>query len=193
MAGTMAVALAVAACGAGEDPAVETAGTTAPGASAPVSTGGPGTLPGAVSPPISTPAVAPRAHLTALRTSSDAARTRIVFEFDTVVPGYAIEFATRPVTEDGSGDEVSVAGDAVLEVRFENASQVRFEGERALRTYPGAARLDVRQPSVATEVVEAGDFEGVLRWMVGLKRRVPGVVVSTLTSPPRLVVELPPA
>lgn len=195
---TLLFSLVLAACNTSQDPTVEAGGdtsattsgsvTTAPGTSAPPSTAVP------VAPPISTPAVDPRGHLTAVRAAASADQaggSRVVFEFDAVVPGYKIDYVQRPVTEDGSGDEVAVEGAALLEVRFENAAGARLEGEKVVRTYTGPDRVKASGGGVVSEVVDAGDFEGLVTWIVGLRQRVPALSVSTLQGPSRLVIDVP--
>lgn len=192
------LALLLAACNSSQDPTVQAGGdasattaapaTTAPGTSAPPVGAAP------VAPPISTPAVDPRAHLTAVRAAASpdqAGGSRVVFEFDSVVPGYRIDYVQRPVTEDGSGDEVAVTGAALLEVRFENAAGARLEGEKVILTYTGPDRVKAGDGGAVIEVVDAGDFEGLVTWVVGLRQRVPALSVSTLTGPSRLVIDVP--
>ena len=186
------VALLLGACQSGQDPTVEVGGgeATAPtSAGAATSSTTPGR--GLVPLPASTPAQPQRAHLTAVRASASADDgSRIVFEFDAAVPGYEIGYVDRPVTEDGSGDEVTVEGDAVLQVRLSNAAGARLEGERVIRTYAGPDRVPAGD-GVAVEVVDAGDFEGVVTWVIGLRRRVPAVSLSSLSGPNRLVIDVP--
>ena len=195
----MAFAVLLGACTSGQDPTVEAGGdpaassSTRPGSA----TSTPVTSAATVVPPVSTPAVATRAHLTGVRASTANGQpggSRVVFEFDTVVPGYRIDYVPRPVTEDGSGDEVTVAGAAVLEVRFENAAGARLDGEKVVRTYTGPDRVAATGgQGVVTEVVDAGDFEGLLTWVIGLRAKVPALSVSSLSGPHRLVIDLPPA
>lgn len=197
-AAAVVLAALLSACAAGQDPTVEagggTTGAPAPSSTALTSPTAPPVTAAPVSPPVSTPAVEPRGHLTAVRAAAGerAGASRVVFEFDTVVPGYKIDYVARPVTEDGSGDEITVAGEAVLEVRFENASGARIEGEEVVLTYTGPDRVPATgAEGVVTEVVDAGDFEGLLTWAVGLRRRVPAIAVTTLSGPPRLVIDVP--
>lgn len=195
----VAFALLLGACTSGQDPTVDAGGdpaaspSTGPGSATSI----PVTGPTSVVPPVSTPPVATKAHLTGVRASAATelpGGSRVVFEFDAVVPGYRIHYVQRPVTEDGSGDEVTVDGTAVLEVRFENAAGARLDGERVVRTYTGPERVAATGgQGVVTEVVDAGDFEGLLTWVIGLRAKVPALSVSTLSGPHRLVIDLPPA
>lgn len=190
------LALLLPACAAGQDPTVDAGGgataATSASTSTPASSGPAPASP--VAPPVSTPAVEPRSHLVAVRAGAGdlPGASRVVFEFDSVVPGYTIDYVQRPVTEDGSGDEVTVKGEAVLQVRFENASGARIEGEKVIRTYTGPDRVPATgAEGVATEVADAGDFEGVVTWVIGLRRRAPLLSVSTLSGPARLVIDVP--
>lgn len=185
-----ALALVAAGCNRGDDPTVAS-GSTIPGSSlGTASTAPPDTRVGG-RPPITAPAVAERAHLTDVRIGARSGGDRLVFEFDPVVPGYQIDFLPRPVTEDGSGEEVAVEGVAILQVRLENAATARFEGEKVILTYNGPRRIEGSGTSVVTEAVLIGDFEGVVSWAVGLKVRPETLDVSALGSPSRLVLDIP--
>jgi hypothetical protein len=114
---------------------------------------------------------------------------RVVFEFrgeDT--PGYDVRYIERPVTADGSGAVVDVAGTHVIQVRMENALDADLEQGSAPRTYEGPDRIAPGLPDV-NELVRTGGFEGVLTWAVGTRTRG-GLVVSTLQDPPRLVIDV---
>ena len=177
--------LVLAACQSGQDPTVGAGGN------------GVGTSTGAYTPPAAPPITAPagedRAYLTGVTAEATAGGgTRVVFEFDPVVPGYSIDYVEGPVTEDGSGDEVAVEGEAVLSVRMENASAARIDGEKVTRTYTGPDRVAAGgTPSAVVEAVDAGDFEGAVTWVLGLRRRAPTLSVSTLGGPARLVIDVP--
>ena len=128
------------------------------------------------------------AHLVAVRADRHEGFDRVVFEFDSAVPGYTVGYAQKPITEDGSGREVSIAGEHVVEVRMTPASGVNLDGEQVVPTYTGPTRFSPMTPEVA-ELVRTGDFEAVLTWAVGLRDRV-DFRVTELTGPARLVVDL---
>lgn len=138
-----------------------------------------------------TPAVTPRAEMTALRTGHEAGFDRVVFEFDgTTVPGYKVGYIDKPVHEDGSGNEVSVKGKYALEVHMDNASGYHLAGDDSHETYTGPRRVDpVAGTTQIQEVVRTGDFEGVLAWVIGTKDKA-GFKVTALSGPPRLLVEV---
>lgn len=186
------LALLLAACNAGQDPTVEAGPGTSTDTSAPAATA----PPTGSTPPVSAPAPAERAYLTGVRvvpSPEGGGRTQVVFEFEPVVPGYRIDYVQRPVTEDGSGDEVDVRGEALLEVRMENASGARLEGERVVRTYTGPERVrPAGAGSLLTEAVAVGDFEGAVTWVLGLIQRAPTVSVNTSEEgSARLIIDLP--
>src|SRR2546430_9077488 len=67
------------------------------------------------------PGTPPRV-LRGVTTASGTGYDRVVFEFaEDSVPGYHVEYTTKPVRRCGSGDPVSVAGAGQLVVRFEPA------------------------------------------------------------------------
>lgn len=146
-------------------------------------------LEGASTSPVSRPATTDRSYLRAVRSAAHPGYDRVVFEFEGGLPGFGVSYVDRPVFEDGSGRTVEVDGPAVLEVRMERAASARVSGDRVIRTYRGPSRLRPPNTPAVVEVVEAGDFEAVLRWVVGSRRLVP-FTVTTLPGPSRVVVDL---
>ncbi|MEV3981328.1 hypothetical protein [Nonomuraea sp. NPDC049758] len=109
---------------------------------------------------------------------------RLVFEFRGPVPArHDVRYVSRLVA-DGSGRTVGAAGDALLQVRFDQADG---HDRRGRVTY-GPTRRTYALPGVV-QVVNTGDFEATLTFGVGLARRVP-YQVRTLTRPSRVVVDL---
>jgi hypothetical protein len=114
-----------------------------------------------------------QAHLTAVRVGhhDDAGGSfdRVAFEFEGgALPGYQVEYAERPITEDASGKDVAVKGGAVLRVRMEPASGADTASPTppVRQTYTGPDRIAGPGAPVA-EVVRSGDFESVLTWVIG--------------------------
>jgi hypothetical protein len=112
--------------------------------------------------------------------------SRVVLGFRNHVPGYRVEYVEPPLHEDGSGDVVEVAGDAIAVVRMATASGFDVGTGDGVLVYEGPRRLE--GAGVVRELARTGDFEGVLTWAVGLGSRVP-FRASTLADPPRLVVD----
>lgn len=139
-----------------------------------------------------TPVSVPRPNmeptgLVGVRTARHEGFDRVVFEFDGALPGYDVQYAQRPITEDGSGNEVAVDGAFVVMVQMDPASTVRFTDSGYEELYTGPDRIPGAGATV-TEVVEVGDFEARSSWAVGLADEV-DFAVSTLENPSRLVVD----
>lgn len=192
------VAMTLGACGADDDARVSASTTPTPVSTSPqqASPSASPTAPDGIDPldGASTDTVSSEAKntdvalLTAVRAARQEGFDRVVFEFRNAVPGYEVGYVDRPITQDGSGDEVAVEGDAVLQVRMRNAAGVDLTQETAPQTYTGPSRLAPATPEIA-ELVRTGDFEGTLTWAVGVRDRV-DFRVTTLASPPRLVIDL---
>lgn len=127
------------------------------------------------------------ALLTAVRAAAQNGFDRVTFEFANRVPGYSIGYAERPVVQDGSGDVVTMDGSAILAVGMTPASGTDLSGG-GHQTYTGPTRFKPGTPMLA-ELVQAGDFEAHLTWALGVNAKV-GFKVSTLQSPPRLVIDI---
>ncbi|MDG4832077.1 hypothetical protein O7627_22610 [Solwaraspora sp. WMMD1047] len=110
--------------------------------------------------------------LTDVETGLHAGYDRVTFQFGDGAPGYEVSYEDRPITEDGSGAEVSIQGDAVVVVRMRLASGRERTGTGE-PTYTGPERLRGAGTFAVTEVVRTGDFEGVLSWAVGVRGESP--------------------
>jgi hypothetical protein len=119
-----------------------------------------------------------------VRAGRHAGFDRVVFEFRGAVPATRhVRYVDRLV-QDGSGEPVSLAGSAVLEVAFQGANAHDDGGRPTVsprRFSPGFAALK--------EVAQVGDFEAVVTYGLGVDRQRP-FKVSTLSSPSRLVIDL---
>lgn len=115
--------------------------------------------------------------LTDVDTGLHAGYDRIVFRFREATPGYEAGYAEGPVRTDGSGEVVSIAGDAVLLLRMQQASGRTRDA--ANRTYTGPTRLAFPAGFAVTEVVQVGDVDGMLTWAIGLRERLPFRVDAT--------------
>jgi len=179
-----ACAVALAGCDSGSD-----GGTATPPPASTETTGANVPLEQASTDPVVVSAtMVETALLTDVRAARHGSFDRVVFEFRNGVPGYDVRYVARPVTADGSGAEIEVAGSEVLQIRMESALDADLTKESAPRTYTGPTRLDPDTPQLA-EVVRTGGFEGVLTWVAGTRSRA-AFRVTTLESPPRLVIDL---
>jgi hypothetical protein len=122
--------------------------------------------------------------LVAVRAAHVGAVDRVVFEFRGGLPADRQVGYVDKLFADGSGRRVHVAGQALLRVRFERAQAHTDAGAPTAAPRREAYAL----PNVLT-AVRSGDFEAVTTYGIGLARRTP-FTVSTLQSPPRVVVEV---
>ena len=161
----MAVAVLLAACGGDDDESSVT--TTVPVGPTGTRTTATAAVPfdGATT-PVSTPPAGEKHDLKAVRVGAHEGFNRVVFEFDGGVPGYSVKYVERPIIADGSGDEVTVGGGAVLEVRLEPAM-----GADVSRRIAGTDEI--------VEVVKTGDFEAVVHFAVGVRDRAPFKVITS--------------
>jgi hypothetical protein len=115
---------------------------------------------------------------------------RVVFQFRNDLPGYRVEYVQPPLEEDGSGNPVSVDGNAIVVVRMEPASGFDLNTGEGVMVYKGPKRIEGSSAgtSVVQELVRTGDFEAVLSWAIGLSDKV-DFRVTTATSPDRLIVD----
>ncbi|MFC3890815.1 hypothetical protein ACFOWZ_04965 [Lentzea rhizosphaerae] len=122
--------------------------------------------------------------LVAVRAAHHPDYDRVVFEFTGPVPAQRDVGYVPELIGDPSGLPVPVAGDAILQVRMTPA---RGHDDNGNVTY-GPTRRTYALPNVI-QVVNSGDFEGVLTFGIGLAQRT-GVTVFTLTNPSRVVVDI---
>ncbi|HUP84961.1 MAG TPA: hypothetical protein VM143_04750 [Acidimicrobiales bacterium] len=182
------VLIAVASIGACADdpPAVETGATTTttttPAATSSTTTGAAGFATTTVSTPPEK-----RGLLKDVGATAAGDVDRVIFTFEGDLPGYRVGFVDRPVIQDGSGEEVTVDGESVLQVHFEPASGFDLAGE-GRQVYTGPTRLDLATRTVL-DVVRTGDFEANLEWVLGLGTKAP-FKVRTESSPNRVIVEV---
>jgi hypothetical protein len=118
---------------------------------------------------------------------------RIVFEFQEPnpnpagnggIPRYEIRQAKPPFSEDPSDTPIDVDGDAFVRIVFQGASGYDFDGNA---TYDGPRRLTPGFGTLA-QVVEGGDFEATMTWILGLSRPTCWQI-QELHNPERLVID----
>jgi hypothetical protein len=131
--------------------------------------------------PTSAATTTPR--LVAVRAAHHPGVDRVVFEFTGGLPRSRSASYVSQLIGDASGLPVRIAGRSVLQVRFSYAN-----GHDDLGRATAPSRVTYALPNVMT-VVQSGDFEAVLTYGIGLTARQP-YRVFTLTSPPRVVVDI---
>ena len=137
------------------------------------------TFGGGTTPSSTPPSSNPPANLVAVRVAGQEGFDRVVFEFDSTVPAYRILYNEGPFTGT-AGLPVPVEGAAVLRVSLAPA--------RAADSYKGPKTVKGGTSNV-TEALMVEDFEAVVLWGVGV-RRMTAFRVDTLTSPPRIVLDV---
>jgi len=147
----------------------------------------PGPATGGSTTPVSIAPTQPAAHLVAVRAARQDTVDRVVFEFADRVPGYRVSYVQKPI-RGTSGQEVPLSENFVLEFHMQQASG--FNQDTGQPTYTGPKQLQPAGTRAVGELKQVEDFEAVLTWAAGLKAKVP-FRVSTLASPPRLVIDLP--
>lgn len=126
-----------------------------------------------------------RAQLTDVRVGEHDGYDRIVFEFDTGIPTYAISEATPPFMADPSGLPLEVQGSYFWQIVLTGGTKMTPDGTS---TYTGTTDFT---PGFAklVELVEGGDFEAVSTWYAGMSA-TSCIRVLTLADPARLVVDV---
>ncbi len=99
-----------------------------------------------------------------VRTARQDGYDRIVFEFDSHVPAWRMEYVDRPQYECGSGEAVRLEGDGWMQVNFEGANAHTEEGR------PTAAPRHVADPAGANlrEMRRICDFEAQVQYVIGV-------------------------
>jgi hypothetical protein len=124
-------------------------------------------------------------HLVDVRVGTHDGYDRVVFEFDDGIPEYVLSRAEPPYTEDPSGLPLEVTGEAAWQLvmlggtRVTPDHEVTYDGPLSFE--PGYAKL--------VHLVEAGDFEAVSTWYIGLSADT-CVRVLALDGPDRLVIDI---
>jgi hypothetical protein len=97
-------------------------------------------------------------------------------------PGYDVRYVSR-IVSDGSGDPISIQGSRFLRVIVRNARGHTNGGTNLLPSTitPGCSNL--------RQAKKAGDFEGVVTYGLGLRRKT-GFRVFRLTGPTRIVIDV---
>jgi hypothetical protein len=188
----LVVSLGLGACGSDQDPVVgagdddtTTTTTTARPATTTTAAGAGGFATTTVSTPPEQRGLL--AKVTATHVEDDDV-DRITFTFEGELPGYRVGYVERPIVQDGSGEEVTVDGTAVLGVHFEPASGFDLSGE-GRQVYTGPNRLDLATTAVL-DVVRVSDFEANLDWAVGVDVAGTPFRVRTDTAAKAIVVEV---
>ena len=121
-----------------------------------------------------------------VRVAEHESFVRIVLEFTgTGTPGWAANYVDEAVL-DGSGDAVTLGGDAILDIYASGTTWPGSEGDY----YSGPRQFEPQNGGDVRDVYVGGTFEGYTQVVVGIDGTPPPFRVFALTEPSRLVVDL---
>ena len=141
--------------------------------------------------PVTSPTSAADSLLTKVQVLGDNCVDHVIFDFDAKgsdPPGYTVTYGTPPFPADGSGAPVAVAGNAFVVVKVKPGYGYDFNAGK--QTYNGPKSVPVGSSNHVRAIVETGDFEGVLTWVIGLDAKRPFSVQATGTPNHQLVVTI---
>ena len=124
-------------------------------------------------------------NITDVRVGSHDGYDRVVFEFTDGTPEIALERATPPFAQDGSGEPMDVEGESFLRLIMRGGTKQMDDGSSS---YAGSRDFDPGYPTLVN-LVEGGDFEAQSTWYIGLSAES-CVRVSLLEDAPRLVIDI---
>jgi hypothetical protein len=129
--------------------------------------------------------------LTHVQELGDHCVDHVIFDFTakgTDPPGYTVSYANAPFTAAGSGSTIPVAGSAFVLVKVQPG--YGFDFTTGKPTYTGPKSVPVANTNHVRAIVETGDFEGVLTWVIGLDSKRAFSVQATGTPNHQLVVTI---
>jgi len=142
-------------------------------------------------PPLMLALTAPSNRLTGVSVTGETGFDRVAIQFGPsgigsgATPGLIASSVTPPFVEGASGLPLSVGGDRFLDLTFRD---MIVADDGGTPTLSGPARLTA-DGSAVVEAVQAEAFEGVVRWIIGV--REPGCGRVTVDAPgSRILVDL---
>jgi hypothetical protein len=141
--------------------------------------------------PVTSPTAAQSSLLTNVQELGDGCVDHVIFDFTgkgTDPPGYSVTYGTAPFVGDASGAPIAVAGNAFVVVKVRPG--YGFDFVTGKQTYSGPKSVSVGHTNHVRAIVETGDFEGVLTWVIGLDSKRSFSVQATGTPRHQLVVTI---
>lgn len=126
----------------------------------------------------SVPATSPKRFLTAIQVLHVDGKDVVQFTFNSSTPGYSAEYVASPITDEGEGKPVTIAGDNDLKLIFESAATVDLTGG-AKEYYTGPNRVTSPDAKTVSEVIKVSEHEGRLLFGIGTKTKAPFTITST--------------
>ena len=109
---------------------------------------------------------------------------RVVFDFDGSLPGHRVEYVDQ-VVQDGSGEPVPLRGRAFLQAVMAPAAA---HDDHGAPTFPGPLP-SLSNLAALRDLADAGDFEGVLTWGIGVAVRTEFRTLR-LSNPSRIAIDV---
>lgn len=124
------------------------------------------------------------ALLTDVRVGGHTTFDRVVFQFAGPAPGHHVRYVDE-VVQDGSGIPIHLKGRAFLEATMQPAAA---HDDNGAPTFPGPLPAIVNFAALR-DIADAGDFEGVITWGIGVAAATP-FQVRQLSNPSRIAVDV---
>lgn len=125
--------------------------------------------------------------VTDIRTGVHENFDRVVYELDGEgTPGWRVGYVDEAV-QDGSGNAVTVAGDAVLQVLIDGSA---YPFDSGVEQYDGPDPVLAAPGGSVVEVSGSGVFEGVTQSFIGVSEGGTPFAVYSLTDPTRVVIDV---
>lgn len=126
----------------------------------------------------------PTALLVEVRVGGHSTFDRVVFEFIDGRPGWFVGYVPQ-VVHDGSGIPVPLKGRDFLAARMLPAAAHTDDG---VPTFPRPLPAIVNFAALR-DIADAGDFEGMISWGIGLADRTP-FQIRSLDNPSRIAIDI---
>lgn len=125
--------------------------------------------------------------VTDIRTGVHETFDRVVYELGGEgTPGWRVGYVDDAV-QDGSGNVVTVAGDAVLQVLIDGSA---YPFDSGVEQYDGPDPVPAAPGGSVVEVSGSGVFEGVTQSFIGVSEPDAPFAVFSLSDPTRVVVDV---
>jgi hypothetical protein len=118
----------------------------------------------------SVPATSPKRFLVDVKALRVDGKDVVQFTFEGGTPGYAADYVTPPITDEGEGKPIAINGSNVMKLTFESSGTVDLTG--GTKTYyTGPNRIESTDTTVISEVVKVSEYEGRLVFGIGTKAK----------------------
>jgi hypothetical protein len=118
----------------------------------------------------SAPAVGPKRFLTDVKALRVDGKDVVQFTFDGGTPGYAGEYITPPITDEGEGAPVAISGGNVVKLVFESSGTVDLTGGTK-EYYTGPKTITPADTTTVAEITKVSEYEGRLLFGIGTRTK----------------------